>query len=199
MLYAVATVGGLGALVQLLPGRGVEMENAEPARAVGETAPHTTDEALRQAHRAEISRRFEEAAVMLHAKRFEYALLALDRVLKLSPTMPEAHTNRGYALLGLDRPQAAQQAFERALALRAEQSNAYYGLAMALEERGDRAGALGAMRTFVHLTEPSDPFVRKARAALWEWQSPAAETARAPASASAAEQPPDALAQGDPS
>jgi len=199
MFYVVATVGCLGLLVQLLPGRGVKLANDEPASAAGKTAPHTTDESPHQAQRAEVARRFEEATVMLHAKRFEYALVALDRVLELSPSMPEAHTNRGYALLGLDRPQASRQAFERALALRAEQTNAYYGLGMALDELGDRAGALGAMRTFVHLSEPSDPFVRKARAALWEWQSPEPETARAPLSAAAAEQPPKTPAESDPS
>jgi hypothetical protein len=57
------------------------------------------------------------------------------------------------------------------MALRPEQANAYYGLAVALEALGDRPGALGAMRSFVHLAKEGDPWVPKARAALWEWQA----------------------------
>ena len=41
---------------------------------------------------------------------------------------------------------------------------------MALEGGGDLEGAVGAMRTFVHLSRQDDPFIPKARAALWEWQ-----------------------------
>ena len=61
---------------------------------------------------------------------------------------------------------------------------------MASEALGDMPAALGAMRSFVHLAPPDDPFVTRARSALWEWQSagapapgeagrPAAEPARA--------------------
>ena len=32
-------------------------------------------------------------------------------------------------------------------------------------------GAVGAMRTYVHLTKPNDPYLRKAQAALWEWEA----------------------------
>jgi hypothetical protein len=41
---------------------------------------------------------------------------------------------------------------------------------MAHDGLNDRPMALGAMRTFVHLAQPDDPYLRKARAALWEWQ-----------------------------
>ena len=50
--------------------------------------------------------------------------------------------------------------------MRREQLNAYYGLAVALEALGDLAGAKGAMRTYVHLGKPDDPYVRKAEAAV---------------------------------
>jgi len=33
------------------------------------------------------------------------------------------------------------------------------------------------MRTFVHLSPAGDPYVRKARAALWEWQAASADAA----------------------
>ena len=124
-----------------------------------------------QAKASEVDRRFNEATVMLHSKQFEHALTALHRVLELAPQMPEAHVNMGYAMFGLQRFAAARDFFSGAIELRPSQVNAYYGLALALDALNDRAGALGAMRTFVHLAKPDDAFVRKARAALWEWQA----------------------------
>ena len=124
-----------------------------------------------EAKALEVDRRFNEATVMLHAKQFEHALTALHRVLELAPKMPEAHVNMGYAMLGLMRFAAARDFFTGAIELRPAQANAYYGLALALDALNDRPGALGAMRTFVHLAKPDDAFVHKARAALWEWQS----------------------------
>ena len=124
-----------------------------------------------EARSDEVRARFEQAVVMLHARQYEHAATALHRVIELDPDLPEAHVNMGYAMLGLARHQAAIDFFEEATARRPGQANAYYGLAVALEAQGDIGGALGAMRTFVHLSPPDDPFVRKARAALWEWQS----------------------------
>ncbi len=124
---------------------------------------------------------------MLHAREHEHALTAFHRVVELAPDMPEAHVNMGYALLGLRRFEAARGFFESATALRSRQVNAYYGLAVALEGMGDLPGAVGAMRTYVHLTAKDDPYLRKAHAALWEWESglgraapPGASTPSAP-------------------
>jgi tetratricopeptide (TPR) repeat protein len=118
----------------------------------------------------EVRERFDQAVVMLHAKRHEEAVVALQRVLALAPHLPEAHVNLGYAWLGLNQPQHAQRAFETALGIRAEQANAYYGLAMALEQRGDLEAALGAMRSYLHLSRADDAHRTRARAALWEWE-----------------------------
>ena len=123
----------------------------------------------------EIKARFDQGVVMLHAKQYDHALTAFHRVLELAPEMPEAHVNAGYALVGLKKYQAARDFFEAAAALRPNQVNAYYGLAVALEGLGDKPGAIGAMRTFVHLSKPEDPYVRKAQAALWEWETAVAE------------------------
>lgn len=122
------------------------------------------------ARKREIDQRFEQAVVMLHAKRYDHALAALHRLLELAPDMPEAHVNMGYALLGAGRHAAARDFFVSATELRPQQANAYYGLAVALEAVGDLPAARGAMRTFVHLSPPDDPYVRKANAALWEWE-----------------------------
>jgi tetratricopeptide (TPR) repeat protein len=120
---------------------------------------------------AEIEQRFGQAVVMLHARRYEEALVALERVITLSPRLPEAYVNSGYALLGLEQYDNARDFFLAATELDPYQGNAYWGLAVALEALEDLDGALGAMRTYVHLAPPDDPYVRKARSALWEWDT----------------------------
>lgn len=118
----------------------------------------------------ELERRFQQGVVMLHAKQYEHAVTSFHWVLKQAPRMPEAHVNLGYALLGLKRFKPAEDFFRAAIELRPYQANAYYGLAEALEGRGELRAALGAMRTFIHLSGKNDPYLPRARAALWEWE-----------------------------
>ncbi|MBF0629270.1 MAG: tetratricopeptide repeat protein [Magnetococcales bacterium] len=124
-----------------------------------------------QTEQTELQRRFEQGAVMLHAKEYEHAMTAFHWVLKQAPKLPEAHVNMGFALLGLGRAKAAEDFFRGAIELNPYRANAYYGLAQALEEQKDLRGALGAMRAFIHLTKAEDPFLPKARSALWEWEN----------------------------
>jgi tetratricopeptide (TPR) repeat protein len=119
----------------------------------------------------EIDTRFLQAVAMLHAKEYEHAITALHRVLRLAPRLPEAHVNMGFALIGTQRYGAARDFFQSAIDLRPYQANAYWGLAVALEQLDDLEGALGAMRAYIHLSKPDDPYVRKARSALWEWEN----------------------------
>jgi len=49
------------------------------------------------------------------------------------------------------------------------QANAYYGLGLVYEKYNDLELARGAMRSFIHLSDESDPYVRLAQSALWEW------------------------------
>ena len=119
----------------------------------------------------EIQIRFDQGAALLHAKRYEYAATAFQRVIELAPRLPEAHVNLGFAFLGLQQYEDAGNEFNLATHLRPEQANAYWGLASAMEGLKDYEGALGAMRAYIHLsTTPNDPFVSKARSALWEWE-----------------------------
>jgi Flp pilus assembly protein TadD len=130
-----------------------------------------TAEQERKAALDEIEARFKQAVVMLHANRHEYAVAALERVLTLAPRLPEAHANMGFALVGLGRFAGAEYYFQQALALRPEQLNAYFGLALCHENNGDLEAALGAMRVYVHLADEDDPYVRKAMSAIWEWEA----------------------------
>ena len=119
----------------------------------------------------EARRRFDEGVMMLHAQQYEHAVTALHRVLVLTPELPEAHVNMGFALLGLKRVKEARDFFEGATALKADQANAYYGLALSHEAAGDLALATGAMRTYLHLARSERPeHLSRARAALWEWE-----------------------------
>ena len=127
---------------------------------------------------AEIQQRFDQGVVMLHARQYEHALTAFHRVLALAPDIPEAHVNMGFALVGMKRFGAARDFFQSATSLRPQQANAYYGLAESLEALNDLPGAIGAMKTYVHLSAANDRYLPKAQAALWAWQSALAGEAR---------------------
>ena len=125
---------------------------------------------------SEIKQRFQQGVASLNARQYDQALTAFHRVLELAPDMPEAHANTGFALIGMERYAAARDFFEGAIALRKNQVNAYYGLAESLEGLNDLPGALGAMRTYLHLAPADDPYRRKAESAVWEWEAKVAET-----------------------
>lgn len=155
-------LGAVAGLLAVLPERSQPI-HADPVSTAAERGS--------PAYPGELHQRFQQAAVMLHAGQFLYALEAVERVLDLAPDMPEGHVNAGFALLGLAHAERARHHFEFAVNLRPTQVNAYYGLALALESLGDLDGALGAMRTYVHLADDRDQFQRRAWAAIWEWQS----------------------------
>lgn len=143
-----------------------ENQEAPGEAIVPEPEPQTPEER----RMTEVTERFEQAIVMLHAKQYEHAATALYRVLDLSPRMPEAYVNMGYAQIGLEKYKEALVFFEAATRLKAEQANAYWGMAVAHEHLGDLPAALGAMRAFLHLSPGNDDFARRARSALWEWE-----------------------------
>lgn len=169
LALAIFAAGGIGlglSTRSVTPGKPAAAVPAPPANPARDPVLHA-----RQARAAEIDARFKQAVAMLHAKQYEHAATALHRVLELAPGLPEAHVNMGFALIGLKRYSAARDFFEAAIDLRPAQVNAYYGLAVALEGLNDLEGALGAMRSYIHRSRPDDPYVRKARAALWEWEN----------------------------
>lgn len=119
----------------------------------------------------EVAQRFAQGAALLNARRYQEAAAQLHRVLELAPQLPEAHVNMGFAMLGLQRYGVARDFFGVAIDLQRNQNNAYFGLALALEGLRDLPGALGAMRSYVHLSPADDPYRRKANAALGEWSA----------------------------
>jgi len=137
----------------------------------------------------ELKKRFDEAVAMLHARQYEYAVASLHRVLELSPRLPEAHVNMGFALVGLGDFAAARDFFAGAIELNPRQANAYYGLGVAYEGLGDLPLAVGAMRSYLHLSEANASHRDKARAALWEWEQRRAQERAAPEPKAAAAKP----------
>lgn len=139
----------------------------------------------------EVKRRFAQGVELLNARQFEAAASELHRVLELAPRMPEAHVNMGFAMVGLQRYAMAKDFFTVAIDLNNHQLNAYYGLAVALEGLRDLPGALGAMRSYVHLSKADDAYLPKANAAIWEWEAElkVARDAKGEASASTGAKP----------
>jgi len=117
-----------------------------------------------------VHQRFQQGVVMLQEKQYTYAVEVLHEVLKVRPTMPEAHANMGYAFLGLENFSAARSFFDAAIELDTGQLNAYYGLAIANRALGLHEEALAAMQVYAHLSTPSDPYLDSALAILDDWQ-----------------------------
>jgi tetratricopeptide (TPR) repeat protein len=183
VIFSVTLVAAIVALLATLPARQEEMAGVQgyalsahlrSTPVVRSTARHDASQILsepRTERERRIAERFQQAVALLHARQYDYAITALDAVLEMAPRLPEAYVNMGYAFLGLKEYGPARGAFEAAINLKLDQVNAYYGLAVAFEGLGDYEAALGAMRSYIHLSLPDDPFLAKARAALWEWEA----------------------------
>lgn len=92
---------------------------------------------------------------ILHLVRNSYpdAEADFDRAMALSPNQPEAWLNSGIAQLEQGRAAAAEPRFEKALALRTTApAIAYYGLALAKEDRGDLRGAYADLKRATELS-----------------------------------------------
>jgi len=124
---------------------------------------------------------FELAVERMQRREYEAALQLWHRVLLRNPEIPEVKVNMGFALFELGRVDAARDFFDSAVEQNPYQANAYYGLALVDEQSGDLESAMGAMRSYIHLAGPNedDRFLRRARSALWEWESRLAETREA--------------------
>lgn len=134
------------------------------SKPTGEPVALQGDPALRLLHQ-----QFQQAVVLLQHGEYDFAVQGFHEVLKVAPDMPEAHVNMGFALLGLEKFEAARSFFDSATNLRPGQSNAYYGLAIAHEGLGELPDAVMAMRAYTHIASADDQYRRKAEAAIWEW------------------------------
>ncbi len=147
----------VGLILEILPGSGPEIRTAPQQVASNSATP--------------FGQAFTRGIEAMRLGDAQAAVAAFDQARAINPHVAEAHANLGFAYLAMERASEAASAFDRALTINPRQINAYYGLGAALEAAGDRKGAMGAMRTFVHLAAKDDPFRRKALSALWEWEA----------------------------
>lgn len=136
-------------------------------------APPRPAEAAPGGSQSEFDAAFREAVASMQAGRYQEALSAWHRALLLDAEVVEVKVNLGFTLFELGQFIQARDFFIAALEQNAFQANAYYGLALVSEQMGDLEGALGAMRSFIHLAGPEqdERHIRRARAALWEWET----------------------------
>ena len=167
----------LGLLLAIVPdGQGTAASAPVVAGATAQQAPQQSAQQTPQQHAsasraAEVGRRFAAGTALLNARQYDAAATELHRVLELAPQLPEAHVNMGFAMIGAKRPAMARDFFAVAIELNKNQRNAYFGLALALDGLHDVAGALGAMRSFVHLSQAGDPYLAGAAASVQRWEA----------------------------
>jgi len=186
VVFVLAIISNIVSLAKQYPPEYVKFDSAKPSAKVqgyvrpDKLQPKTNNKPVKQINllaglsepqKQLLQQRFDQAIALLHAKQFEYAIIALDEVIKIQPRLPEAHVNLGFSYLGLKQYPQAVQSFARAIDLRPEQVNAYFGLAESYEALNDYESALGAMRSYIHLSPADDPFLARARAAVWEWET----------------------------
>ena len=169
-------VGVVGFVIDMMPNPdqagGEREETKEVTHLVDlgplyETKPALTTHATRMQTR--LNGLFGEGTSALAAADYSLAANSFARVLEIDPDLAEAHVNLGFALLGMRQVNAAKSEFNLARESNPEQANLYYGLAMVHEHEQEIRQAVLAMQTFLHLAEEGHPFVRKATAAIWEW------------------------------
>jgi tetratricopeptide (TPR) repeat protein len=145
----------------------VELEQAQERATFGKAATRKHVESKKA---EEIRTRFEQGVAMMQMRQYDFAVQAFHRVLELNPTLSEAHVNMGFALYERGDLADAQRFFEGAIALNKNQTNAYYGLAIAANAQKNFGVAVGAMRAWLHLTPADDPFRAKGEAMFDEMQ-----------------------------
>jgi len=169
VLGAALAISGLAGGVFWYLGRG---DNPRPAgeHAVPASEARPAEPALPQG-RNDFAAAFRAGLRNFQKGDAHAAARAFEKAVSIRPHAVQARVNLGFAYVEMGRAAEARHLFARAIDLAPMTANAYYGLAEALEAEGDISGAMGAMRSFLHLSEGVDPFRRRARAAIWEWEA----------------------------
>jgi len=160
LLLTVLLVVMVASVVKFWPERATSVTESVAVEMIREHSPDDS----------QLKRHFDWAVTQLRTGHYLQAINGFRAVLEQSPSMPEAYINTGFAQIELQQFEPAVRSFQTAIDLRPGQVNAYWGLAVSLEGLCDIPGATGAMRTYLHLASPDDPFRVKANAALWEWE-----------------------------
>lgn len=192
---SVIAVAGLGYLVSLTPGRGVDVRRLEPA-AVFDTLqtpharsvrPEAVPQPAEEAPTADPAKEPEEYArqlddirtrkilapveVAIGEGRFERAITMLNHVRPYLQHRPEPYLLMGRALHRSGDIHTAIDFMLAAIDRDPGYAEAYFEYAAATESVGDLESALGGMRSFIHVSQDKDPFrlqIAQARSAIWE-------------------------------
>jgi tetratricopeptide (TPR) repeat protein len=97
--------------------------------------------------------------------KLEEAINAFQQSLALNPGHPATLTNMGFALLDLQRYQAAADAFEKSLKKNPHNYDAVYGLALSHQKLGHRTQAISLWRQYI-ADAPDSPWKDKAKEQL---------------------------------
>lgn len=139
------------------------------------TSPLTASllpEPVQSSQSGQLAQIFSEAVVHMQSGDYEQALNLWHAALLINPEIPEVKVNMGFSLFETGEYVPARDFFISAIDQSPFQANAYYGLAICNEQLGDLEAAIGAMKSYIHLAQAQDDsFIRKARSALWEWES----------------------------
>lgn len=98
---------------------------------------------------AQAAKLMDEAMVLLKFRQFPAAVGPIERASKLWPTNPEIHFHLGSVLLEVGRPDLALQAFDKALGLRPNWSDAWNNKSAALARMGETEQAIAAAESAV--------------------------------------------------
>jgi len=147
---------------------GCSKENKEPqASSSDATTPSAEASAKAKEH--------HDKGVQLTLKgRHDEAIKEYEESIRLNPSSAETFNNLGFELFDkaildkkkidapmLDRAVELQQ---KALAINPNLANAHYGLAQALEKKGDKKNAVNSWRAFMQLSEPHSKWWMQAKA-----------------------------------
>ena len=104
LLLTLVSVIGVGALINYLP-----------TTVMGDAAlPFTRVARSKQLAAHRLPQDFGQGVELLESRHYKSALTVWHRVLEYAPTLPEAHVNMGFTLLGLGRASDARDFFHTA-------------------------------------------------------------------------------------
>ncbi len=190
MVAVAVMIGGVGYLVQWLPGRGV-VAASQPAVKVRpgfDALPVLSAKAqptgIEQEPNAEaknsavgsgtLEQALKQADALIAEKKYDDAIRTINRVRPLAGSSAQAYRLVGRALMGRGDHATARDFFAKAIDLNPTFAQAYFDHASASEGLGDLESAIGGMRSFLHIVKNPDPFrlqVAQARSAIWEWEA----------------------------
>ncbi|MBE9531509.1 MAG: tetratricopeptide repeat protein [Proteobacteria bacterium] len=99
------------------------------------------------------------------------AIEAYNESLKHNPHSAVVHSNLGFEFYDKELFDKSVESQEKALDMDPELANAYYGLAMALEKKGDNDGAAENYREFMKISKPHSLWWNNAKATVERLES----------------------------